>query len=299
MKHTNIVNDQYVLCPICEHKYKELNKSHLSSHGITCDEFDDQYPECTRISKISLGKKNTHKNISEHTREKLKKSHTLEGYIKKYGEIDGRLRWSNMKNNKKRSHTLEGYIEKYGEREGKNKWTSFKDDKKITLDKYIYKYGDDIGRKKYNEYIIKNKYTNTVEYYVEKYGEIEGYHRWNTKNSKNSKSSSKIITSERGEYNEYVKLVHRYTNATIKMYPEFIDNIHERSVEYHLDHKVSILSGFKNNIDAKIIGCLYNLEIIDRYSNCSKQHQSSININELLSLYMNSDLLLEYNKLEK
>ena len=50
---------------------------------------------------------------------------------------------------------------------------------------------------------------------------------------------------------------------------------------YHLDHRFSILEGFIQNVDSKIIGDIKNLEFIPWEDNVKKRTKCSININEI------------------
>ncbi len=54
---------------------------------------------------------------------------------------------------------------------------------------------------------------------------------------------------------------------------------------YHLEHKYSVLQGFKNNISPSIIGSRYNLEMVCGRQNIKKSDDCSITIGELLSLF--------------
>jgi predicted transcriptional regulator len=51
---------------------------------------------------------------------------------------------------------------------------------------------------------------------------------------------------------------------------------------YHLDHKYSILEGFKNGISPEIIGNIRNLEFICWEKNVKKRTECSITIKELI-----------------
>lgn len=44
----------------------------------------------------------------------------------------------------------------------------------ITKENLIKKYGKDIGIQRWNEYLQKQRYTKTLDYYVEKYGKEKG-----------------------------------------------------------------------------------------------------------------------------
>ena len=53
---------------------------------------------------------------------------------------------------------------------------------------------------------------------------------------------------------------------------------------YNIDHKYSIIEGFKNNVDPKIIGHIANLEMITWEENNSKHGSCSITLKELKKL---------------
>lgn len=84
----------------------------------------------------------------------------------------------------------------------------------------------------------------------------------------------------------------RYTRRTWVNYKHILnpDNKKRTRVDlyedaYHLDHKFSLLEGFKNNIDPKIIGSRYNLELIPAKENTQKQANCSITKEELMEAY--------------
>ena len=54
---------------------------------------------------------------------------------------------------------------------------------------------------------------------------------------------------------------------------------------YQLDHKYSIIEGFKNKIDPKIIGHISNLEMLSWEENLRKQGECSITLKELKKTY--------------
>lgn len=61
-----------------------------------------------------------------------------------------------------------------------------------------------------------------------------------------------------------------------------------RSRSIHLDHKFSILEGFKNEVDPKIIGHCYNLQMLTSTENRSKWDKSSITLEELYNYTINA-----------
>lgn len=84
---------------------------------------------------------------------------------------------------------------------------------------------------------------------------------------------------------EYRRLVDRISNWMYRTHIDKIDPDKLRSPEWHLDHKVSIMYGFKNGISPHIIGDINNLEILPAADNIAKSYRSSIHLNELLEMY--------------
>ena len=93
------------------------------------------------------------------------------------------------------------------------------------------------------------------------------------------------------EYIKYKKVVMSLTNKTYRKYKHLINPLNYKRGrnhnDYQLDHKFSILEGYKQNIDPKIISSYVNLEIIPTYANTSKQESCSISKEELLEAYKN------------
>lgn len=90
-----------------------------------------------------------------------------------------------------------------------------------------------------------------------------------------------IKDEERHLFKNYKKLAWYYTNKNL----EEIENIELRSMHMHLDHKFSILEGFKQGISPEIIGSNLNLEILEAKINCSKQDKCSITKEVLISSF--------------
>lgn len=92
-----------------------------------------------------------------------------------------------------------------------------------------------------------------------------------------------VSLEKRTELEQYSFNVWRETNMNWRIYQDFInpENI-KRGKKYHLDHKYSIIQGFLDNIDYKIIGSPINLEIIPGSENCKKQGKCSIEKQQLI-----------------
>lgn len=87
------------------------------------------------------------------------------------------------------------------------------------------------------------------------------------------------------KFQKYNSIVYKETRKTIQKFSHKIDNINLRGIKYgyELDHKYSIYDGFQNKIKPKLIAHWKNLEILRISKNRSKNKQSSISLQELLS----------------
>ncbi len=127
---------------------------------------------------------------------------TIELFIKKYGEVDGPVKFKEWKSNMSVSRTLVGYIKKFGSDIGsikykeKNKNLSVSEsalkrsgktdleilnikkkhieNSRITLETMVKKYGDDEGEKKWNNRIYNSKISSkrSIEYWIKKCGNV-------------------------------------------------------------------------------------------------------------------------------
>ena len=86
-------------------------------------------------------------------------------------------------------------------------------------------------------------------------------------------------------------MVNKLTQKTYRKYNSIINpNNYKRGHkphEYQLDHRFSIIEGFKQNIDPNIISSHINLEMLSVYENASKQGKCSITKEQLFDMYSN------------
>ena len=111
-------------------------------------------------------------------------------------------------------------------------------------------------------------------------------------NGNNAHDRRRITNEENGhwitedqvkDFKDYTKLVWRYTNQNDLNILENIEFRAHTKEGYHLDHKYSIYQGFRDNISAKIIGNICNLEMLISGQNLSKNRKCSITKDDLLS----------------
>lgn len=88
---------------------------------------------------------------------------------------------------------------------------------------------------------------------------------------------------------------------TGKNFNQFYNDINPNNYKrgrktYHLDHKISILFGYLNDIDPEIIGHRCNLEMLYYKENIKKQANCSLSLNELLERIDELEKLNEDNE---
>lgn len=268
------INEDYVICPVCKQAMTEINTAHLKKHNMDAKSFGQLFPSYQRICNKVLAKKSTLSGPSD----AHKRGHTLEGFISKYGVVDGPQKYQ-AKLNSYWPKNLEGFITRYGELIGTQKyaeWCSVRSNAQ-TEHAYVSKYGEELGRQKWAILLNNRKKQNTLEGYITKFGPEVGRKKWFHKNLKNSQTSRHVPLESLDDYKLYCYWVDRYTTINKSK----VHNIDLRSRHMHLDHKISKTYGFINNIPPYIIGHYHNLEIVTQKVNLSKNYRCSITFEEL------------------
>lgn len=296
-RQSKIIGDigiDYVICKICSLKFKEINNDHLSEHNINSLEYDKIYGNGLRTSSITSKRKNTIGIIMNNEfSKKLSDSHKIENYIKKYGKVDGPIKYNNMIKNKTYKNSVDSYIDKYGE-SGYDIFNEVQLKKVISLKNQIKKHGNIEGEIKYKNWLYKQKFKSTIYYFIDKYGELEGIEKWMIKNNNISVANSKILKSEKSDFSKYILDVNKFTRISISIHDLLNINLRGRENGYDLDHRVSKIYGFKNKIPAYIIGHISNLNIVTISYNRKKQHRSDIDLNIVKDRF---EIDIEYKKI--
>jgi hypothetical protein len=274
----------YVICAICKFKFKEINNDHMKTHNLTCDEYDYTYNINRTSEKTRLKKDTLSVLMTSELSKKLSRSHTLEGFKEKYGDREGELRYEKKISKMKFSKSIEYYIEKY-EYEGVKKFNEDNKKRAMSLENLMNKYPREEAEERYKKWKEKHKIKNTISYYIKLYGEDEGTTRWFNRNNNISIANSKIEDVDRKDFNKYITNVEKFTRISLNLYD--ITNSHLRGLEYgyDLDHIVSKIDGFRNNIEPEIIAHISNLRIIESSINRQKQQRSDKDINEIIDGY--------------
>lgn len=101
---------------------------------------------------------------------------TLQSMIKKWGEEEGKRRWKEYCDKQAITNTFEYKKETYGWDE--KKFKEFNKNRAVTKDLCIERHGEEEGLKIWEEYCKRQSYTNSIEYFIERYGEIDGKQKY-------------------------------------------------------------------------------------------------------------------------
>lgn len=121
---------------------------------------------------------------------KCKTSGSLESYIIRWGEDEGKKRYDVF--SKKSSHTKRGYIKKYGKVDGKKKWSEYCNKKKETSKRsieYWLKYHNGniiLAKQSQSDYQVS---FSSLEGFIDRYGEVDGKKRYDEV----SKSKGRVL----------------------------------------------------------------------------------------------------------
>ena len=180
-------------------KEKEKIKNTMS-HAHSLDNFIRLYGEITGNQKYKNWLKNkavTEDKLGSNRYIKWKNSvgQTLTNYIKKHGKTIGTELYNKYKLQTVNKGTLEWYINKHGEDEGTRRYKLKCRKGIISLNNFIRLYGDRDGRIRWDNFCKTCAYINTINFYIDKYGEKIGttkYKIWVEKVSRGHGKISKI-----------------------------------------------------------------------------------------------------------
>lgn len=270
--------------PLCKHCNTMLKPhKYVLRHGypLHCSrscQVKTQQQNIDKKTKILRGKKAGKK--SAQIQEKLRKTNYKE--------------WAKKMPNTKYYWIEHGYSEDEAIKKVKERQTTF------TKEICIEKYGEQEGLKIWQDRQNKWQQTLNNKSYIEKKEINAAKNSW--KGLSQKKKDDRIKTLRQTMYNKGIwydwkeKDSHLFSDIelytkTVRQFTELNDlsilpNAHKRGKNnFHLDHKFSIMEGFKNNIPPYIIGSIINLEFIPYQENCSKRDKCSITKNELFRLF--------------
>lgn len=118
------------------------------------------------------------------------KGQTLKRMILLYGKENGSKKWSNYCEQQAYTCSEEYFRETRGWT--KEQFDEFNSSRAVTLSNLVERHGEEKGLEIWNSYCEQQRYTNTLEYFQEKYGD-EGREKWEKYNTQKSHSMEVYI----------------------------------------------------------------------------------------------------------
>lgn len=186
---------------------------------------------CNKFAQIAF-------NIPENVKKEHNKKGcpTLKNLINKYGLDEGTKRFKEYSKKQSYSNSFE-YFQK------KRNWTldqfhEYNKSRGITLENLIKKHGEEKGKEIFKKYSEQQSYTNSKEYFLEKYGPILGEERYTYFNKHRSHTLENYIerlgeTDGKLKYEKYWSNFHQGSKFYSKSSQEYFKNIDEFFKEYH------------------------------------------------------------------
>jgi hypothetical protein len=92
------------------------------------------------------------------------------------------------------------------------------------------------------------------------------------------------------EFTLYKRTVYLQSEITYRRFKDTINPNNLSRKEYHVDHKYSVMEGFKNNTPPYILASIHNLELVKAKDNLSKGSKCSIDKETLFDLFFSQEV---------
>ena len=156
--------DSQVTCMLCGSIFKRITPTHLKSgcvENVTIAEYIQRFPDAPIISE------NIRKECAI-TEVKL---------LSKYGEEEGIINWKSYCDRQAETNTFEYKHKTDGMT--MEEYDAYNQGRAMTSANCIKRYGRKLGLQLWNEYCDRQRYTTTLEYFVEEYGLEDGTQKYN------------------------------------------------------------------------------------------------------------------------
>jgi hypothetical protein len=252
-----------IICKECGYETTRIQWTHLrykcTGRFQSIKEYIDAYPDAPIVDP-DLAKKT---------------AVTKESLIAKYGEVQGNQKWEQYREKQRFSNTFEYKQKKYGW--DRDKFDEYNRSRSITLENLIKKYGEVEGAIRWQNYCERQAYTNTEEYFIEKYGVEVGRRKYLSVNRMKAHTLENVIRVHGCNEDEAIDIIsNRKINPTFtsKMEKDVIlavQNILGQDIEYSVLSKQYCVYG---NNKANFYDIVHNnrcIEIYGDYWHCNPQ----------------------------
>lgn len=155
--------EDLVQCHLCNKEFKRITRTHLKHsciESITTEEYLKRFPAAELVAPT------------------LKKlySNTKESIVEKYRDELGEEKWQSYCDIQAVTNTFEYKAERFNV--SKEQFEDYNKSRAATLKNFIIRHGEEDGLIKWYEYCERQRYTTSIDYFIEKYGGIEGEEKW-------------------------------------------------------------------------------------------------------------------------
>jgi|SaaInlStandDraft_4_1057021.scaffolds.fasta_scaffold03034_3 hypothetical protein len=257
-------------CPNCGTEIKPPKERMLNGFAKHCSRSCQVIVQQSNIDTETKRKRNSKAGkISYISRDPSKNALNIVYWIKKYGEDLGVIKYDEFKS--KATFSKQTCIEKYGPIEGLRVWEERQTKWQQTLKIKSAEEIEEINKRKNGwaklDEVERSNRINNIKRTMRKNGH---WYDWDG-------VDSHLFT----DYELYSMKVRKLTE---KNDLSILPNHDKRGRNtYHLDHKFSILEGFKQNASEYIIASIHNLEFIPATDNIIKSDKCSIKLETLIN----------------
>jgi len=159
---------------------------------------------------------------------------TLDKMIQLHGEREGTQKWEKYCSFQREKNTFEYKKQKYDLT--REEFDEFNRSRGVTEANLIKKYGTDIGKAKWLDYINRQRFTKSIEYYIDKYGKKEGPLKWSELNSSKALTLSNFVKRYGEELgsNKFEEYLSRFKTSTSKVSQSFFNSLDLKLGEFNL-----------------------------------------------------------------
>lgn len=168
---------------------------------------------------------------------------SLDGFKHRHGEELGLIKFNKCQKLKLKNRTLNGFIESHGEEKGTELYNLMCDSHKLNIDWCISKFGEEAGTIEYDRRRAVNKFSKSLDGYIDRHGEVEGFIKWsemvNNKLQKLKINYSKIASDL---FNNIYNILDEEAKKSCMYQPftkEFVIKNNESGSVYMVDFKLN------------------------------------------------------------
>jgi hypothetical protein len=153
---------------------------------------------------------------------------TLENFVKKYGNEEGKIKWESYRKKQAETNTFEYKNKKYGM--SKEDFVYYNKKRSSTLENFVKRYGEKEGKIKWDQYRKNQAYTKSKQYFIDQHGKIEGLKICNEINILKGVTLDNYINrlGEEEGIKQFFKRIQKTSSGVSKIQKEFSSILFEK-----------------------------------------------------------------------